>query len=220
MWMRSAAGQLGAGASVVREREHFVLARIALCLAVCLAAGGCASVGQSINQVSQALASAGPASAQARARASSIVFESIDGLPLDGREALSRDLEQEAAAFHIAVVPAGSDAAYRIRGYVAAHGRGQATAVAWAWDVYDAGLQRAIRLSGEERGDARAGKGTVMDEEMLRRIARSGMAQLADFMASGPPPPAAAPTPPGPPAGNDGNVASRDAPTRVAAWGQ
>lgn len=217
--MQSAGGRPCAGV-VVRVRAGSALARAGLSLAVCLAAGGCASVGPSISQMTQALGAGGPASAQARA--SSIVFESLDGLPADSHAALVRDLDEEAAAFHIAVVPSGSEAAYRIRGYVAAHGRGQVTTVAWAWDVYDAGLQRAVRLSGEERSDAHAPKGgaggAAMDDAVLHRIARTGMAQLADFMASGPPPPASAPTPPAPPAGTGGNIASRDdARTQVAA---
>lgn len=216
--MRSEAGRPYAGAAVMRAQASAAAVRTALSLAVCVAAGGCASVGPSISQMTQALG----ASAQARARATSIVFESLDGLPADSHEALVRDLDEEAAAFHIAVVPSGGEAAYRIRGYVAAHGRGQVAMVAWAWDVYDAGLQRAVRLSGEERADAHSGKGgAVLDDAVLHRIARTGMAQLADFMASGPPPPASAPTPPAPPAGSGGNVASRDdPPTQVAARDQ
>jgi len=214
--MQSAAGRLGAGAAIMRAHAGAAGLRAALCLAVCLAAGGCASVGQSITQVTQALGTAAPGSAQARERATSIVFESIDGLPPESHQALARDLDEEAAAFHLTVVPAGSEAAYRIRGYVAAHGRGQVTTVSWAWDVYDAGLQRAVRLSGEERSDAHSGK--AVDDAVLHRIARTGMAQLADFMVLGPPPPTAAP--PAPPAGN-GNVARRDDPgTQVAAFRQ
>jgi hypothetical protein len=155
-----------------------------VCLAVCLMAGGCASIGQAL----------GPTAAPGRDV--SIAFESIDGLPRDLAPKLAHDLDEEAAALRIAVIPAGGQAAYRIRGYVAAHAEGSGTAVAWAWDVYDAGLQRAFRLNGDERASAGAGRNWAADDALLRRIAHNGMAQLADFMASPPAPPApAAPTP-------------------------
>jgi hypothetical protein len=153
-----------------------------VCLAACLIAAGCASIGQAL----------GPA---APGRDVSVAFESIDGLPRDVSPKLTHDLDEEAAALRIAVVPAGGQAAYRIRGYVAAHAEGSGTAVAWAWDVYDAGLQRAFRLNGEERAGASAGRNWAADDALLRRIAHNGMAQLAEFMASPPAPPAPAPSP-------------------------
>jgi hypothetical protein len=146
----------------------------------------------------------------AQARDISIAFESIDGLPRDLSQKLARDLNEEAAALGIAVVPAG-EAAYRLRGYLAAHPEGATTAIAWAWDVYDGELHRAFRLSGEER-TAAAGKNSearnwaTADEALLRRIAHTGMEQLASFAASPPAPPA-----PAPPAERSGAaVASRD----------
>jgi hypothetical protein len=191
------------------------LSCVVLCLALSLAMEGCASVGSSI---SQAL---GPA--PGRDHNASIAFDSIDGLAQGSQTTMVRDLNEEAAAFHIAVVPSGGDAWYRVRSYVATHADRRATSVSWAWDVYDSGLHRAVRLSGEEHGDAGAGKGgAIADEALLRRIARAGMAQLADFMASTPPAPASPPAAPPVPAGRGGgDVASReDAWTQVAAWGR
>ena len=108
----------------------------------------------------------------------------------------------------------------RVRSYLAAHARGAATSIAWAWDVYDSDLHRAFRLSGEEPdgriADSRAPDGrswAAADDAVLRRIARTGMQQLVDFMAAAPAP--AAPTAPATPAptrsGSDA-VASRDDP--------
>jgi hypothetical protein len=202
-----------AGAGFYRRHAFAGMARGAWCLALCLAAGGCGSIGQAL----------GPF-AQARERGVTIAFESIDGVAGDSQAALLRDVNEEASAFHIAVAPDGGEAAYRIRGYVASHAERRSaaagTSVAWAWDVYDAGLHRAVRLSGEER--AAPGKGGAnMDEALLRRIARAGMEQLADFMALNPASPAA-PLP----ARNGSEVASReDAPakdlwTQIAAWGR
>jgi hypothetical protein len=225
MRMQGDGGRHVAGAAIIGVRRigvrRHALARIARalsCVAVCLALplAGCASVGSSI---SQAL---GP-SAPARDHNASIAFDSIDGLAQNSQTAMVRDLNEEAAAFHIAVVPSGSNAWYRIRSYVATHAEHRATSVAWAWDVYDSSLHHAVRLSGEEHGDTPAGKGgAIADEAVLRRVARAGMAQLADFMASTPPAPAAPPpsAAPSPPARSGGDVASReDAWTQVAAWG-
>jgi hypothetical protein len=170
---------------------------LALCLALPVLAA-CGSIGPTL----------GPS---VQTRDVSIAFESIDGLPRDISPRLVRDLNEEAAALRIAVVPAGGEASYHMRGYLAAHAEGSTTAVAWAWDVYDSELHRAFRLSGEER----AGKtspdqgrnGAMADDALLRQIARSGMEQLAGFMAAAPAP--AAPAPPAP-ARNGSVVASRD----------
>jgi hypothetical protein len=167
-----------------------------VCLAACLMAAGCASVGQ-------ALGPSAPASGV------SVAFESIDGLPREVSPKLAHDLDEEAAALRIAVIPAGGQASYRIRGYLAAHAEGSGMAVAWAWDVYDAGLHRAFRLNGEERAGSGAGRNWAADDALLRRIAHNGMTQLADFMAAPPAPPAA---PPPAPEQNGGNVAGGDEP--------
>jgi hypothetical protein len=170
-------------------------------IALCLAAAGCGSVGPTL----------GPA-AQARNTSDfSVIVESIDGLPRDVSQRLAHDLDEEAAALRIAVVAAGGEATYRMRGYVAAHAQRPATSINWAWDVYDRDLHRAFRLSGEAQAGPEAGRdaGRAMaDEAVLRAIARAGMAQLADFAASAPAP--AAPAAPAP-AGRAGSaVAGRD----------
>jgi hypothetical protein len=168
-----------------------------------LAAAGCGSIGSTLRP-----------SAQARSVSDfSVAFESIDGLPRDVSQQLLRDLNEEATARQIAVVPAGSEATYRMRGYVAAHAERSAaavTSISWAWDVYDGELHRAFRLSGEERAGpapARDAGRALADEAVLRAIARAGMQQLADFAASAPAPAA----PAGPAPGRTGSaVASRD----------
>jgi hypothetical protein len=163
---------------------------LALCLTLSLLTAGCAAIGSAL----------GPS---ARASDVSIAFESIDGVPRDVSQKLVRDLDEEAAALRIAVVPAGREAAYRMRGYLAAHAEGSTTVIAWAWDVYDGELHRAFRLNGEERVSSTAGRTrdggawATADEALLRRIARTGMEQFAEFMASASAPPAPAPAAPG-----------------------
>jgi len=192
------------------------ITRAVACLALCLATADCASVGQSLASF-----------AQARERGVSVAFEPIEGLAGDNNAALVRDLTEEAAAFHIAIVPEGGEAAYRIRSYVATHaGRQSASArtsagtvgtVSWAWDVYDSALHRAVRLSGEER--TAGGKSAAIDEALLRRIARTGMEQLADFMATNPP---AGPLPAhgGTEVAGRDDASSKDIWTQIAAWGR
>ena len=145
-------------------------------VAWCLAIGGCTGLDQAVGGLGQG-------------RGITVSFESIDGPPPEVFRRFLSELDGEAAAHRIKVVPAGSEAAYRIRGYLAAHSSGAAGSIAWAWDVYDADLHRAFRLGGEETAaDARSGSGhqvwALADEALLRRIARSGLEQLADRAAS------------------------------------
>ena len=203
-------------AGCVCVRSLAWVTRVTACLVLCLATTDCASVGQSLASF-----------AQARERGVSVAFEPIEGLAGDNNAALVRDLTEEAAAFHIAIVPEGGEAAYRIRSYVATHaGRQSASArtsagtvgtVSWAWDVYDSALHRAVRLSGEER--TAGGKNAAIDEALLRRIARTGMEQLADFMATNPP---AGPLPAhgGTEVAGRDDASSKDIWTQIAAWGR
>jgi hypothetical protein len=182
-----------------RGRLPCGLGRIVTSLALCLAATGCGSLGPTL----------GPSAQAGSAKDFSIAFESIDGLPRDVSPRLVHDLGEEAAALRIAVAPPGSDATYRLRGYLAAHAGRSMTSISWAWDVYDGELHRAFRLSGEAQAGAATGRdagGALADEAVLRAIAHAGMQQLADFAAAPTPATPAAPAP-----GRTGSaVASRD----------
>jgi hypothetical protein len=119
-------------------------------------------------------------------RGVAVTFESVDGPPAQIVQAFMRDLNEEAAARQIAVLPRGSAAPYRIRGYLAANPEGQPPAIAWAWDVYDGDQRRAFRLTGAEP-IAVAGRGTswaAADDAALRRIARAGIEQLIGFITT------------------------------------
>jgi hypothetical protein len=143
-----------------------------LWIACCLMAAGCAAIGPMAGTALQP-------------QAASISFESIDGPPPDIEQSLLASLNEEAAAHRIAVLPTGSAAAYRIRGYLAAHPEGRGTTISWAWDVYDGELNRALRLGGAERAAARKGWAAA-DEATLRRLAHAGIEQLAGLMAAAP----------------------------------
>jgi hypothetical protein len=121
------------------------------------------------------------------AEGTAIVFESIDGPPRPVSARLTRSLDQEAAARRLVVVPRGGQAVYRIRGYLAANPEGGATAVAWAFDVYDAERRRAFRLRGEERaagGSSAAGSWSAVNDALLQRIATNSVEQLMTLIAS------------------------------------
>jgi hypothetical protein len=111
-----------------------------------------------------------------------IALESIDGPPTPVFHKFVKSLKDEAGARRIAVVPA-SEANYRLRGYLAAHGQG-ATSITWVLDVYDADQRRVFRLRGEEKASGRAW--AAADEEVLTRIARTGMQQLSVLAAARP----------------------------------
>jgi hypothetical protein len=129
-------------------------------------------------------------------RGASVAFESIGGAPTDLSGKFMHSLNEEATARQITVLSSSGQATYRIRAYLAAHADPGATALSWAFDVYDSTHHRAVRLSGEDRmaSPGRAGWNAV-DDPMLQRVARAGMEQFASFLAAGP---ADAPAPPEP----------------------
>jgi hypothetical protein len=109
------------------------------------------------------------------ARGAIVAFESIDGAPRPAADRLLGNLTEEAKARQLVVAPRGGHVNYHIRGYLSADGG----AIAWAWDVYDAGRRRAFRLTGEERAS-----GSWNDDAALRRIARASVEQLTAFIAA------------------------------------
>jgi hypothetical protein len=191
----SGTGQRAGGARVVA----FNRARlgIAACLALALAASGCANA-----------PGPAPMASVASARGASIAFESIDGPPVAVFQNLVTTLSSEAQARQVQVVSRTGSPAYRIRGYLAAIVVGGKSHISWVWDVYDADKQRVLRIAGEEAtGRPGSNAWAAADEQMVRRIARTSIDRLAAFLASPSAPPAVEPTPqPGSPA-----IASADA---------
>jgi hypothetical protein len=133
----------------------------------------------------------------------SVAFESIDGATPAVFQKLVQKLNDEAAARQVPVVSREGYAPYRIRGYVAASVVKKQAVVSWVWDIYDGETRRAARLAGEEKaGPAGSDAWNAVDNDgVLGRIARSGMDQLAAFLAG---PAGAVPVPavPGAPAEN------------------
>lgn len=160
---------------------------LGLCVSACVGSGQIANLGETARP--------------------SIALESIDGPPAAVVPRLASALKEEAVRNHIAVGAPG-EVNYRLHGYFAARSepadpgatasaKGPATtSMAWTLDLYDGDAHRVVRLSGEEKaGD---GLGAAADEQLLRRVARAGMDQVAAFVATNRAPPAvtAAPAPP------------------------
>ena len=130
----------------------------------------------------------------ASAQSTSVTFESIDGPPPDVFQRLVRDLNTEAKARQLTVMSRDQDAAFRVRGYMAAQTKAGQGSITWMWDVYDQERERSVRISGEEKivGKHR-NPWEAMDDATVQRIARNTMDKLGVFLASsgGAAPPAA-----------------------------
>jgi hypothetical protein len=169
--------------------------------------GGCA--GGVATNASFAMASDGP----------TVTFESIDGPPPQVFERMVGVLDSESKLRSLSIVSRESQAAYRVRSYLAAevsHGR---TVIAWVWDVYDQNQQRALRLSGEEpAGKSGRDPWSTADDLVLRKIAQAGLSGLSGMInGTGPvdtPPPAPAPAP----AGKRGPAVASTQPLLSAPW--
>ena len=151
--------------------------------------------------------------AAAPTRGPTVSFDSIEGPPESIFRKLVQDLSDEAASRQVAIVSRDAPAQYRVRGYLAALvGKRRTTVIAWVWDVYDIDQRRALRLAGEEKAsDAGRGTWAAADDRVLRRIAQSGMDQLAGFLAArdAPRSPPAAPASAGPSVATNDDAASR-----------
>jgi hypothetical protein len=140
-------------------------------LTIALTAGGCATDGR-MNSL-----------AQAPGANTTLTFDSIDGPPPQVFERFVEALNAEAQAKALPIVSREGTATYRVRAYLAAQITRGRTTIAWTFDVYEAGQQRALRLTGEEpAGKAGRDAWTMADAQLLRRIAQNGMAGVAQLM--------------------------------------
>jgi hypothetical protein len=153
--------------------------RLAGALVLALTLAGCANSSQS-----PLLGGAGGAT---------LALESIEGPPPAVFHRFVRDLNAEAAARQLAFAQQGAAAPYRLRGYLATHAEGGTTSISWVWDIYDGAEHRAFRIAGEERAGPSGRSWAAADDQVLRRIARASMEQVAAFIATAP-----APQSPGP----------------------
>ncbi|NWG25057.1 MAG: hypothetical protein HXY30_11710 [Pseudorhodoplanes sp.] len=158
-------------------RRHAIrpyLARAAALIALGLGVAGCAT--------------SGPTPLAQAPAGSTVAFESIDGPPAHVFRKLVQKLNAEAEARNVPVVSRETRAPYRVRGYLALgiEKKQKRTIVSWVWDVYDANERRALRIEGEEQGGP-VGRDpwAAANDEILGRIAKTGMERLAIFFQQG-----------------------------------
>jgi hypothetical protein len=193
--------------AVRRVMRAFVLLAFAGMMAGCAGNVGGAQVSSSMGGPMAAMASASSGG-------QTVAFESIDGPPPQVFDRFVNVLTSESPARNVAVVSREAAPAYRIRSYLSAQVRGGRTVIAWVWDVYDRDQQRVLRLSGEEAA-GKAGRDAWMaaDDQVLRKIAQSGLISLSGFVNGTAPPDLPRDTPP---AGSGPAIASLSADSATA----
>ncbi|BAR99825.1 hypothetical protein [Blastochloris viridis] len=151
--------------------------RVALALAVPVAAAGCVS-------------SNAPAPTVGASALVPVAFESITGAPQPVFDRLVADIAKESVARRVLIVSRTDKAEYRVRGYLSSHSEGADGRVAWVLDVFDTSRRRTVRLSGEEpaaAGESWAGA----SEALVAKIAAQSVAELSQWLAQAPSQPAA-----------------------------
>ena len=173
---------------VARHRIIRVYLGIAAAIALGALSAGCTTTAETTGSTTATVAPP---------RGATVAFESIDGLPAYQFQKLVQLLSQEAETRQLAVVTRSGPSQYRIRGYASALIQRKRTTIAWVWDVYDSQQQRTLRITGEEQATNPRRGWAAADDQTMQRIARDGMAQLANFLTSPPEPqpPAVSPAP-------------------------
>jgi hypothetical protein len=121
-----------------------------------------------------------------------ISFESIDGPPPEVFKRLVAQLSAQAETRQLPVVSRTNAAAWRVRLYLAAHVEKKQAGISWVGDVYDARLNRAYRVTGEEKlGPGRKDVWALADNAVLAKIAANSL----DAVMSGARSPEATPAP-------------------------
>lgn len=163
--------------------------RLLILTALASLAAGCAGPQASTDGASGPMAAMASVSTVSASNAQTVAFESIDGPPPQVFERFVRVIDSESQARNVSVVSRNAAPGYRIRGYLSAQLRGGKTVIAWVWDVYDSNQQRALRLTGEEpAGKAGRDAWAAADDQLLRRIAQSGLISLSGLVNGTAPP--------------------------------
>lgn len=118
-----------------------------------------------------------------------VSVQSITGAPDSVTTSFAGLLGEAAAERQMEIVPGDKPARFRVRGYLTAQPTedGQ-TALAFVWDVYDAGKQRAQRVQGASLG-TRSGGGDPwagIDRSVVAKAASESMDAIASFLVTTP----------------------------------
>ncbi len=144
--------------------------RTILALGAVLALAGCQTAGQAV----------------VSAPGVPVAVESIEGAPQGVSSALQGELASAAEQRRMTLVGAGSDARYRVRGYLSAEPTADGgTEVAFVWDVFDAEKRRAKRVTGAKPiRTAGATPWDGLDRDALRRLAEESLNEIAGFLVA------------------------------------
>src|SRR5689334_5940466 len=190
-------------------------AMVAAALLVAASAlGGCAGGGATGNNSYAMATSAGGGP--------TVAFESIDGPPPQVFDRMVSVLDSESKLRNLSIVSRQGGSAYRVRSYLSAQVVRGKTVIAWVWDVYDNGQQRALRLSGEEpAGKAGRDAWAAADDLVLRKIAQAGLSGLSGMINGSSPEvaPASSPQPRGPAIASAGDMVPAEGAASGAALG-
>jgi hypothetical protein len=118
----------------------------------------------------------------ARKPGGAVAFVAIEGAPEAVQARLVGAMRGEAGTRGVALAASDAEARYRVKGYLSAYRTPEgATALAFVWDVFDADLQRARRVSGQEtvKQANPTDPWAAADEETIRRIARESLTGIA-----------------------------------------
>jgi len=197
----------------LRLRASRAVIAVAL-LATTVALGGCAGGGASgSNSYAMATSTGG---------GSTVAFESIDGPPPQVFDRMVSVLDSESKLRNLSIVSRQGNSAYRVRSYLSAQVVRGKTVIAWVWDVYDNGQQRALRLSGEEpTGKAGRDAWAAADDLVLRKIAQAGLSGLSGMINGSSPEvaPTSSPPPRGPAIASAGDIVPAEGAASATALG-
>lgn len=113
-----------------------------------------------------------------------VAVESIDGAPAPVQTALLGELSTAASERKVELVGSGTEARYRVRGYISTATEDGQTKVSYVWDVFDAQKRRAKRLEGSRPITLASGSISAIDKETLAKLAQSSMDEIAEFLSS------------------------------------
>jgi hypothetical protein len=127
------------------------------------------------------------AAPRARAPGIPVALVSLDGAPETLTSRLSSAISQQASRRDIVIVGSDGKPRYQVRGYVSAQvaneGKGE---LAWVFDIFDAQLKRARRVSGVESVSGAGDIWSGVTDADLQKIAFRSLDEIAEFLATTP----------------------------------
>lgn len=115
-----------------------------------------------------------------------VALESIEGAPDPVKSELSTALASAAAERKVELV-SGTDARYRLKGYLTAYGRQDgSTELAFVWDVFDGDKRRAKRIEGTSfsTNASSSDAWNAVDQTTINKVASTSMMEVAGFLAT------------------------------------